>query len=349
MVNSRCVSAMLLYNTKNISEDILKYFKSLSYTDAMSGEADDLQLTLEDTEGLWHGDWLPEKGATLSASLLKKYWEYGVDTVELPLGLFEIDEVECKGYPSEVTIKGISIPNKSTLTGVDKTRAWEKAKLETIAKDIAKDAKLELYYDTTDNPVLDRAEQIEQSDLSFLLGLCNNAGLALKVTNNKLVIFDEAKCELVAPTMTIVKPGTVYKAADGMNYYKRVLGYNLKTKVRDIYAACRVEYHNEKKKKNITYTIKAPNKKGKTMVVNEQVDNIQEAEKLAKKKLREKNKEEVTANISIVGEFEFAAGVTVALLGFGKFDGNYIITKASHNVGSGYTMSLDVRKCLDGY
>ena len=355
-MNGRRMEVSVLYNKKDISTELNKYLKSVSYTDVISGAADDLQLTLEDIPGLWQGAWMPDRGAILKATLIQKYWSGsvlstvpGVETLSLPLGLFEIDEIESKGPPSEVTIKAVSVPDNTSLRGVDRTRSWEKTELKVIANDIAKEAGLELYYDTDDSPVLDRAEQTEQSDLSFLLQLCNNAGLALKVAGGKLIIFDEAKLEAVAPTITIVKPGKVYTAVKSMTYLQNVISYSLKSKTRDIYASCRVEYTKAKKKEKISYTFKVPNKVGKMLRVNEQVDSVAAAERLAKKKLREKNREEVTASVNLLGNFSLAAGVTVKLLGFGAYDGNCIITRAAHSIGSGYATQIDLRRCLDGY
>jgi len=70
---------------------------------------------------------------------------------------------------------------------------------------------------------------------------------------------------------------------------------------------------------------------------------------LTLKKLREKNCDEVTATLELMGSFDYMAGNCVQLKGFHAFDGKYIITKAGHSIGSGYTVSLEIRRCLDGY
>lgn len=88
---------------------------------------------------------------------------------------------------------------------------------------------------------------------------------------------------------------------------------------------------------------------GMTLEVNEEVADVAEAEKLAKKKLREKNREEVQATVTMAGNFYMLAGNTVMLDGFGKFNGKYVITKASHSLGNGYTVQCDLRRCLYGY
>lgn len=349
-MEARRISVIIKYNNKDISVDISKYLKIISYTDNLSGEADDLQITLEDKAGLWQSTWIPEKGALLDVMLQQKYWQtLSALPQSLRLGLFEIDEITSSGYPSEVQIKAVSVPDNNTLRGTERSRSWEKAKLQVIANDIASAAGMSLFWDTEENPVLDRVEQTEQSDLSFLYAICKDKGLALKISDKKIIVFDEAKYEAEKAKITIVKPGTVYKKESGMKYLFVGTGYSLRTKIRDIYAACRVSYQQGSSKSNIEATYTAAGKKGKTLQVNEQVESVAEALNLAKKRLREKNKDEVTGSLNMLGNFVLLSGVTVNLLGFGAFDGKYLITRASHDIGSGYTTNINVRRCLNGY
>lgn len=349
-MEARRISTILKYNSTDISADISRHLKSISYTDNLSGEADDLQITLEDREGLWQSTWMPEKGALLDATLQQKHWQnLSALPQSLRLGLFEIDEITSSGYPSEVQIKAVSVPDNNTLRGTERSRSWEKAKLQVIANDIATAAGMSLFWDSEENPVLDRAEQTEQSDLSFLYAICKDKGLALKISDKKIIVFDEAKYEAEKAKITIVKPGTVYKKEPGMKYLFVGTGYSLRTKIRDIYAACRVNYQQGSSKSNIEATYTVAGKKGKTLQVNEQVESVAEALNLAKKRLREKNKDEVTGSLNMLGNFILLSGVTVNLLGFGAFDDKYLITRASHDIGSGYTTNIDVRRCLNGY
>lgn len=340
---------IISYNGKSITEDITPYLVGLSYTDGMSGYADDLSLTLEDRKGIWASDWFPDRGATLDVALAARNWEKeGIITMDV--GLFSIDSIDGSSPPSQVTLKAVSIPENNELRGVDRTRSWEKAELKTIANDVATGAGLELAYETEENPVLDRAEQTEQSDLSFLLKLCEDNGLALKIYKNQVVIFDEIEYEKVEPTITIVKPGATYEKKEGMHYVTNITSYRLHAITRDIYKACHVQCNDSDSGNNIEATFTDPNKTdGKTLEVKEQVKTIPGAEKLAKKKLREKNKEEWTMTIDTMGDFYLVAAMTVNVTGFGKFDGKYIIIEAKHDLGSGYTTSIELRRCLDGY
>ena len=344
------VTATVLYDNKDISADLAVSLQGLSYTDNMSGEADTLDLQLEDIAGMWQDSWFPDKGAKLDVTLNTLNWDsLTAGTNQLKLGQFEIDEITSSGAPSEVQIRSVSIPENNKLRGVERTRSWEKNELKKIANDIASDAGMELVYDTDANPTLERTEQTEQSDLSFLLALLKDHGLALKIAENKVIVFDEAKYEAEEPKVTIVKPGTFASAA-GTVLVTDVLSYSLSNKSRDIYKACHVRYQHGKKKEIVEATFTDPDKKeGKTLEIKEQVENIAEAERLAKKRLREKNCNEWTGSFTVVGNLNLVAAITVKLQGFGKYDGKYIITRASHTVGSGYQTSVELRRCLNGY
>ena len=55
----------LSYNGRAITQDIAPYVMSATYTDHLTGEADSLDIELEDTDGRWLDRWYPEKGASL--------------------------------------------------------------------------------------------------------------------------------------------------------------------------------------------------------------------------------------------------------------------------------------------
>lgn len=57
----------------------------------------------------------------------------------------------------------------------------------------------------------------------------------------------------------------------------------------------------------------------------------------------------MTGSFDLPGNFRLLASVTVQVVGFGAFDGDYIVETAQHSAGSGYTTSIDIRRCLHGY
>ena len=75
----------------------------------------------------------------------------------------------------------------------------------------------------------------------------------------------------------------------------------------------------------------------------------EEAERLAKKKLHEKNLEEVSVSMTLIGNIMLLASNTVKLSGWHVYDGKYLITSSTHEIGSGYTTKIELRRVIDGY
>ncbi|WP_094607728.1 hypothetical protein SPSIL_009100 [Sporomusa silvacetica DSM 10669] len=328
------------YESTDITEDLQPYLKGWTYTDNLSGQSDDLQITLADKQQLWIGDWFPDKGAKLTATIKRNNWNDDDKADELPLGTFEIDEISSSYPPSEVTIKALSVFQSLALKGEDKNRAWEKSKLSVVANDIATGVGLTLYYEVENDPEYDRIEQTEQQDLPFLQKLCQDAGLALKVSDSKVIIFDEAKYEQVDPVLTINRLTFPIKKFSG------------RSTINDTYGACRIKYRSPKGRKNYDYTFTPSNPPETTrvLVLREQFDSPAEAERKAKKALREKNSKAWQFSLTITADIRLLASMVVTLKNFGKFDGNWLITQATRGQsGSGYEVSLQLRRCLEGY
>jgi len=50
------------------------------------------------------------------------------------------------------------------------------------------------------------------------------------------------------------------------------------------------------------------------------------------------------------GDIIYFSGTNVNFVGWGRFDGKYHITNATHTIGNGgYTTALRTRRCLEGY
>ena len=349
------------YNSKDISEALAQYLISASYTDNLSGQVDDVSLTLEDKAGLWQSDWMPVKGATLDITLCTYNWQGLYDgEFDTTLGTFEVDEIEMTSAPDVVNIKAvaISVGDDSTLRSTLRSKTWENISVRKVANDIAWENGMKLFWDCDDNPDIDKLEQNDESDLSVLQKVCDDAGFALKITTDTIIVFDEAKYEQAEPVIEIYHPGTNTIAdvaeADGTPTPDRIFhstGYSFKTKIRDVYKKCHIKYTNDQDKSVIESTFTDPNKSnGATLEIHQQVTSQTEADRLAKKKLREKNRDECTGSYSLDGCQFLCAGETIEMIGFGVFSGRYIVTQAKHDIsGSGYATSIDVRRCLIGY
>jgi len=96
----------VVYNGKNITQDILPHVISFSYSDKSQGEADELEITLEDSEKIWQNEWYPTKGDTVSSKIIDI-------NGTLDCGTFTVDEITGNGSieGDTFTIKALAVYN----------------------------------------------------------------------------------------------------------------------------------------------------------------------------------------------------------------------------------------------
>lgn len=330
------------YNHKNIKEQLDEYLMDWTYTDNLSGQIDDLQLKLEDVEGLWLSTWFPTKGSTLTARIERifGYKENGaLDKSRTIIGDFEIDEIS--GGDSTITIMASALPQQSSLKGEQKSRSWEKVRPKKVYEAIAKANSVTLHFDSTNNDILENVEQDNETDLEFIYRFAREQGYCLKITNKSIVILDEQDYENKAVKGTI---SYIPKEDDEIILVKRAF----KTTLTNIYRSCTIKNHITKTKKTITATFTPPNPPavGRKLVLKADVKTTAEAQKMARKKLREHNKNADTLTLTVVTDRHIDAGDTYQLVGFGRMSGKYIVTQVQLTPVS---LILHVRRCLEGY
>jgi phage protein D len=334
---ARRARARLLYNNKDITEDISRDLVSFTWTDKSSKEADDISIKLQNTHGKWSGDWQPAKGAKLMSTIQIENWNGNDGTAELPCGTFEIDETALSWPPAVVDIKAVSVPVTSKARGQAHTRVWNNVELSLIASDIAKRAGLSLMFDLPNDPHYQEEKQIEETDLSFLQGLAEEAGASLKVSHDKLILFDEAEYEKKPSVLTLALTD--------------LISCSLKNKSSGIYKNCKVKYHDPETDEDIEgeadadpADLSGEDANDRTMEVNCRCKSIAEAEDMAKNLLHDANKHEVEGTITMPGDIRIVAGINVALAGLGRYDGKYAVDSVTHTVTKGYTVSANIRR-----
>jgi phage protein D len=338
---ARRAKLTLLYNGTNISEDVTADLDAAVWTDKSGGEADEISVNLHNTHGRWSDEWLPAKGAKLTASIEVQNWDGDGNTAVLPCGTFEIDQIDVSGGDggSKVSIKGISVPITSKARGSKKTKAWEDMRLSLIAAEIAGKAGLELYFDLENDPLYRREDQIEETDLGFLQGLCDDAGAVLKVSHEKIVIFGQGRRE-AEDAILVITP-------------RMIASWSFSSRASRVYKAARVEYHDPETDEDFGFDVdgdladlSGEDENDRVMVINQRVKSQAEAETLARSSLRGANKTEVTGSFSCMGDVRLVAGVNVQMQGFGKFDGKYVIDTVTHSIGNKYGVSVQIRRAL---
>lgn len=329
----------LRYNHHDVTEELQKYLLDWTFTDNLSGEIDSFDMNLSDKDMLWTGKWFPAKGSLINPIIIRNNWQD--KEILTRLGKFEIDEIKGKGFGTTISIGALAASDNSSLRGEDKNHVWEKVTIKTVMSDIAKRNKMKLVWQVTENPKKDRIEQENETDLKFIYRLCKDNGYCLKLANNTIVVMDESDYEKQS-AVTDIRRLSLPK--DKI----KVLDYSFTTSATGTYKACRVQHYDSKKKKRIAATFTAPKAKkvDRTLVVKEEVKSQAEALRLAKKKLREANKNATTISLEIFTSMHIDAGMTFNLKGFGTLNGKYIVTKYKVKPNS---QSIDLRRCLEGY
>ncbi|WP_163538309.1 contractile injection system protein, VgrG/Pvc8 family [Gracilibacillus sp. YIM 98692] len=325
------------YQGVDITDDVQKDLLDFEYTDNASGDSDSVRLSMKDEKKIWLKHWFPEKGDVVLPMIKTRNWRRNDDQQHLNCGRFFVDEPSYDGRPGSFTLDAISSPLNSNFSDVGRSKMWENITLQQIASDIANKADLQLQFLSESNPLYDKKEQSETDDSSFLSELCNEEGLAMKVTDKKIVIFDEKDFEERESIATYHEWGDVVRS------------YSFKTSLTNTsYDGVEVKYYDPEKGKVIEF-LHSISDGDKIYKVNKRVKTGQEARRLAQKTLRRLNRKETTGELTVIGNIELLGATCINLEGFGAFDGKYFVEKATHSIGNGYTTDIEIRKVLEGY
>ena len=251
---------------------------------------------------------------------------------------------------------------------------WEDQELQAIAAEIAELYGLSLVWDTANNPKLKRSDVIEMSFLEYLRDRCKDEGLSIKIFNRQLIIYSEEEYEARSAVYTI----TYGKS--------QIINYDFVSRLNDTYATANNAYVSPETGDLIEGTFEPeepPEGTEAELNMNERVDPEEEggadgggelrrstredllsaidfsnenavaaaaATRKAKHKLRDKNKREKQAIISVLGNPGYLSGLSADLVGFGTFSGKWFIGSSIHSISEdGYVTQLRLRTALKGY
>lgn len=130
MANIKKPDVKILYRGHNVTDDFSPYLISVTYTDKVIGESDEIEIQLMDPDGRWREGWYPSKGDRIKLQM-------GYTDTMVDCGEFEVDEMTISGPPDVVTIRGIA----SWVTSAIRTRdsnAHENKTLKEIAEFVCK-------------------------------------------------------------------------------------------------------------------------------------------------------------------------------------------------------------------
>ena len=329
MASPRKVSLEISYKGNKLDEKIQEHITSFSYTDVASGASDSISFSVENIDKKWFDEWFPEKGANITPKIVIKNWEKSGKQRTLTRGSYTVDDFSFTGRPLTGTIGAVSIPANTGFKSTKKSKTWEDVTIEQIAEKIAAAAGLKLYY-SAPTIKLDEVEQSNEPDSSFLYSLCEKYGLAMKVYNNKIVIFDETEYEQKQRITKIDE--------------KDMLNWSFNSTIDGTYTGVKLTYTKPSTNKTVSVIVGTDERLYEySAKVNSQYD----AELQAKAKLRSENKKAKIMDIKIMANPDIYATTVIQVTGLGKMNGLYYVDKVKHNIGTGYTMSISMHWFAD--
>jgi phage protein D len=189
---------MLTLDGADITQNFSDRLISLTMTDNRGFEADQLDIELDDADGLVE---LPPRGASLTLWL---GWE---GSALLNKGSFTVDEIEHRGAPDTLTIRGRSADFRGTLNS-RREQSWHDTTLGVIVDTIAQRNKLTACVAETLKAIaVPHIDQSQESDAAFMARLAERNGASVSVKYGKL-LFLKAGSAMTAsgrsiPQMTI--------------------------------------------------------------------------------------------------------------------------------------------------
>ena len=169
---------MLTLDGADITQNFSDRLISLTMTDNRGFEADQLDIELDDADGLVE---LPPRGASLT------FWLGWEGSALLNKGSFTVDEIEHRGAPDTLTIRGRSADFRGTLNS-RREQSWHDTTLGVILETIAQRNKLTASVaDTLKAIAVPHIDQSQESDAAFLARLAERNGASVSVKYGKLL------------------------------------------------------------------------------------------------------------------------------------------------------------------
>jgi phage protein D len=170
---------LLRLENKDITQNISDRLLNLSMTDNRGFEADQLDIELDDSDGLIE---LPLRGAVLTLFL---GWK---GEALIGKGQFTVDEIEHRGAPDEVTIRARSADFRGSLNS-RREASYHDTTLGEIVATIAGRNKLEpAVADVLKGIKIPHIDQAQESDVKFLTRLAERNGAEVSVKAGRLMM-----------------------------------------------------------------------------------------------------------------------------------------------------------------
>lgn len=317
----------LVMNGRDVTVDLRKYLTSISFTDHVEGEADTLEVMLEDKDSKFRGPWYPREGDSVTAQL-------GYDGKPLmACGDFEIDELELSGPPDTVSIRAIAA-GVMRAQRTHQGRAYEDKTLRDIVFEVARRLHLEV---VGDPPALAirRVTQIHENDLTFLHRLADAYGYAFSVKGSKLVWLARKAIRTAGPRLTLKRT--------------ELERYRLRDKIMGVVKKTTVAYHDPKTKRLRKYKVTDTSRKTTSvdeLNLNVRAESQEQAQAKAEAAQGESSIESTVLEFSLPGRTILRSGINFTLADMGVLNGHYHIVMSRHVItrDGGYVTECEAKR-----
>ena len=331
-MRTRRAEAELTWNGTAITTDMEGYKGTVTYTDPASGEADSIDVEINDRDGLWSGDWLPQPGDTLTARIKVHDWDREGDDRELDCGVFTLDDFSFSGWPRTGSISAVSVPAERSFRATERSKTWEKATLQAIGEEIASRAGVSLVWDVDgDPPAIQTVEQSNQTDCEFFASLCEEYGLAVKVYASKIVVYDREAYKQKSAVATL-GPSDLQS-------------WSWRQTLDGTYTGGEYTYTDPTTEDEIKVTV---GDMTRPLKLNGKADGQADAERKLNAAIANANHGAVTMSARITGRPDLVASQCVEGEDMGgPISGKYFLDKVTSSVGGGYTVELEMSKVVE--
>lgn len=327
MATARHATVELTYNGKSAAQ-VAEYLSSFKYTDVSSGTSDSISIELNDKDRRWIAGWFPQKGDRLKPTILRHNWDRDGVTTKLKCGTFIVDDFSFRGGPLRCTIEAVAIPSTSGFKVTERTETYEKTTIKEIGQTITKRNGLSLVYEASEITI-ESVAQDKQSDCSFYNDLVVRFGLAMKIYNDRLVVFDEAVYEAKPVVATITE-------AD----FEPNWQWN--TTLAGTYTGVKYQYTHTEKNKTFTVEVGGGDR---ILTCDDAANNQTEATLIALAKVNNANKGTTTLRITLRDPaWNIIATNCIQINGLGQLSGKYYVESSTRSIGDGTKISLNLRR-----
>lgn len=313
---------VIMYEGKDVSGDFHSIIKEITFRDYLDGKASEISMSLSNRFGYFFGDWYPQIDDKIDVMI--GYDGGGL----LDAGTFYVDETDMYGSRSgdEFSLRAMSIQSSAINSSAHKV-CYNNKPIADITTAIAGALGCSI---TGELSGTFSGVQTE-TNLAFLNRIAKERGRILKIDNGTIILYPINDLGNES-TLTIKKQDTLnYRISDvAAGRISRVI----------------VKWWDRDKKKMIEGEYDVKVKGGGSIVAWQEVASSKDATDRARDMIAQRNKGGLSFEIEMMGDTRLRAGVSIEVSGFGRFDSNYYISEANHQIthSAGYTTRITLNK-----